>query len=330
MHQHPPQSPAARGHGTLQESVHQPNPAQLSPRCKVLAPSLGCRQEGIWCLAECPSRALAGLHIEDETTRVAVGLGLGTPLCRPHKCSHCITTVNDFATHGLSCRWSEGRYPRHAAVNAILHRSLSLPRNPSRLEPFGLYRWNEKCPDRCSILSWKCRKVLVWDTTCPDTFAYSQLSSAVRGAGVLATQAERLENAKYSHPVSSHYFMTFMVETSGVLGRQQRTSYMTWVNSYTGQLENPAAKRISCRESQLWSNGGMLQQSWEQQGPVWKPGKEKSPFGSDLFTGLLHALFAGCSHWYYLFGNVIINLCICSSLWCNSTNADRLVFSNYI
>ena len=35
---------------------------------------------------------------------------------------------------------------------------------------------------------------------------------------MVVAQAERLKNVKYSHLVSSHYFVPFVVETSGVLG----------------------------------------------------------------------------------------------------------------
>ena len=53
---------------------------------------------------------------------------------------------------------------------------------------------------------------------CPNTLAPSHLSSAARGAEVVAAKAERFKNAKYSYLVSSHYFVWFVVETSGVLG----------------------------------------------------------------------------------------------------------------
>ena len=68
------------------------------------------------------------------------------------------------------------------------------------------------------------------------------------------------------HLDSSHYFVLFVVETLGVLGRQQRTSYGTWADSSTGQLENPVAKSISCRESQLQYKGGTRQRCWEWRG----------------------------------------------------------------
>ena len=183
-------------------------------RARLLASSRS--EAGAW-LQALPAPNL-GLRMDDETVRVAVGLRLGTPLCQPHECSHCGLEVDPLGTHGLSCRWSEGRHPRHAALNDIIHRSLTAANIPSRLEPSGLYRSDGKRPDGCSILPWRCGKVLVWDATCPDTHAPSHVSAAVRGAGVVAAQAEQSKVAKYGHLDTSHHFVPFVVETSGVLG----------------------------------------------------------------------------------------------------------------
>ena len=38
--------------------------------------------------------------------------------------------------------------------------------------------------------------MLVWDATCPDTYAPSHISDASRETGAVAAQAERLKNAK--------------------------------------------------------------------------------------------------------------------------------------
>ena len=78
---------------------------------------------------------------------MGVGLCLGAPLCRPHKCHHCGAEVDCLATHGLSCRWSEGSRHRHAAINDIVHRSLTSAKIPAHLEPSGLYRSDGKRPD---------------------------------------------------------------------------------------------------------------------------------------------------------------------------------------
>ena len=139
-----------------------------------------CRSEsGAWLQAlYLPS---LGLWLDDEATRVAVGLRLGTSLCRPHQCIYCGAEVDHLATHGLSCRWSKGRHPRHTAVNDAIHRSLTSAKIPSRLEPSGLYRSDGKRPDRCSIVPWRSGKVIVWDATCPDTYAPSHISIAMKG-----------------------------------------------------------------------------------------------------------------------------------------------------
>ena len=90
-------------------------------RARLLASSRS--EAGAW-LQALPAPNL-GLRMDDETVRVAVGLRLGTPLCQPHGCSHCGSEVDPLGTHGLSCRWSEGRHPRHAVLNDIIHRSLT-------------------------------------------------------------------------------------------------------------------------------------------------------------------------------------------------------------
>ncbi len=65
---------------------------------------------------------------------------------------HCVgrtrvITVDLYATHGLSGRFSKSRHHRHAAINNIIHRALSTAKIPSRLELSGLYRPDEKHPD---------------------------------------------------------------------------------------------------------------------------------------------------------------------------------------
>ena len=105
-------------------------------RSRLLAASR--KESGAW-LNALPVSSL-GLRMDNNTVRVAVGLRLGSLLCRPHTCHHCGMQVDGTATHGLSCKWSEGRHQRHAAVNDIIHCALSAAHLPSRLEPTGLSR----------------------------------------------------------------------------------------------------------------------------------------------------------------------------------------------
>ena len=67
-------------------------------------------------------------------------------------------------------------------------------------------------------MPWKTGQVLVWDVTCPDTYAPSHLSVATREAGVVAAQAELRKRLKYAELEASHHFVPVAIETSGVCG----------------------------------------------------------------------------------------------------------------
>ena len=63
-------------------------------------------------------------------------------------------------------------------------------------------------------------RVLVWDATCPDTFAPSHLQLATREAGAVADQAERRKVAKYIELAATHHFIPVAIESTGVFGPQ--------------------------------------------------------------------------------------------------------------
>ena len=68
---------------------------------------------------------------------------------------------------------------------------------PSQLEPSGMSRSDGKCPDGASIVPWKSGKLLVWNVTCPYTFAPSYLRLSTNGAGEVAAAAEACKTSKY-------------------------------------------------------------------------------------------------------------------------------------
>lgn len=88
-----------------------------------------------------------GLHMDDNTVRIAVDLRLGIPVYGPHQCQHWPALVNNLGRHALSCR-SEGRHQQHTALNDIFKRALYIP---SRLEPTGLVRTNGKRLDGMTL-----------------------------------------------------------------------------------------------------------------------------------------------------------------------------------
>ena len=188
------------------------------PRSRAHLLAASTKEAGAW-LSALPISSL-GLRMDDNTVRVAVGLRLGTSLCRPHLCAHCGAEVDCKATHGLSCRWSEGRHYRHAALNDIMHRALTSAHIPSRLEPSGIFRSDGKRPDGITMVPWENGKLLVWDTTCPDTFAPSYTAWATSEPGAVAALAEEKKRDKYAHLDPSHSFTPVAVETSGAIGPQ--------------------------------------------------------------------------------------------------------------
>ena len=182
-----------------------------------------------------------GLQMDDDTIRIAVGLRLGSTLCHPHQCSHCGAEVDSSVMHGLSCRWSDGRHPRHAAINDLIHRALTSTKVPSRLEPSGLFRSDGKRPDGATIAPWKKGKCLVWDATCPDTFAPSYLRLSSREAGAVAIQAEERKKQKYSCLSSTHLFTPIAIESSSVFG----TEAISFVRELGLRLKNVTGETAS-------------------------------------------------------------------------------------
>ena len=191
------------------------------PRARARLLASATKESGAW-LNVLPISSL-GLRMDNDTIRVAAGLRLGAPLCMPHSCHHCGEEVDCLAMHGLSCRWSEGRHHRHAAVNDIIHRTLAAAKVPSRLEPSGLYRTDGKRPDGITVVPWKSGKLLVWDATCPDTFAPSYSSIATREAAAVAAMAEERKAVKYVSLSSTYTFTPVAIETSGVFGPRTAT-----------------------------------------------------------------------------------------------------------
>ena len=69
--------------------------------------------------------------------------------------------------------------------------ALASVRVPSHLEPSGISCVDGKRPDGATVMPWRCGQALVWDATCPDTYAPLHLALAARKAGTVANQAEQ-------------------------------------------------------------------------------------------------------------------------------------------
>ena len=156
---------------------------------------------------------------------------------------------------------SEGRHPRHAAVNDIIHRTLSSAGIPSRLEPPGLSRSDGKRPDGVTLVPWSLGRPLVWDATCPDTFAPSHRGHATRSAGCVGEQAEGKKAEKYAHLAPAYLFQPVAIEPSGAIGSRSR-AFLRELGRRVGAQTGEPRSTSSSRDSPWPYSMGMLRLSW--------------------------------------------------------------------
>ena len=103
-------------------------------------------------------------------------------------------------------------------MNDIIKQSLSAAHVPSRLEPTGLLRSDGRRLDGATLAPWKSGCLLVWDVTCPDTFALSYRAHATQEPGKVAATAEERKSEKYRGLPPGHMFSPIAIETLGAIG----------------------------------------------------------------------------------------------------------------
>ena len=158
-----------------------------------------------------------GLKLDNVSLRIACGIRLGSNICQPYKCT-CGSLVDSTGRHGLSCKNAKGTFPRHQNVNSIIKRALGSAQATSILEPAGLARSDGKRPDGLTLYPWSQGRCLVWDYTCRDTLAPSNVDANSHEAGRSAVKAEK---DKFSHylELSTTYIVTpIAMETLGSWG----------------------------------------------------------------------------------------------------------------
>ena len=84
------------------------------------------------------------------------------------------------------------------------------------LEPSGLDRGDGKRSDGITVYPYSHGRCLIWDATCVNIFASSNLIRAALAAGSVADAAEV---AKYAELGRRFIFQPVAVETSGAMGK---------------------------------------------------------------------------------------------------------------
>ena len=109
--------------------------------------------------------------------------------------------------------------PRHSALNDIIHRALTAANVPATLEPRGLCRRDGKRPDGLSIIPWARGRALVWDVTCWDSFAPSNIHLSSSRAGLVTDHAATKKRALYAELSTCHHFLPIAFESTGAFGQ---------------------------------------------------------------------------------------------------------------
>ena len=170
------------------------------------------KMSGAW-LNVVPSPNI-GTLMNNDVFRTCVGLRLGAKVCHPFMCA-CGIWVDSTGRHSLHCKKNGGKFFRHADLNSILQSSLASINKSSLLEPPGLFRDDgKKRPDGITYTAWEKGKALVWDATCADSLAASNMAGTKR-PGMASAKAAALKHRKYSKLEHSYHFVAFAVETFG-------------------------------------------------------------------------------------------------------------------
>ena len=161
---------------------------------------------------------ISGSALATRSCGSCVGLRVGAPLVRPHRCL-CGAEVTQDGQHGLACRHSAGRHQRHALTNDFIVRTFRLVRVHAKLEPPRLLRSDGRRPDGTTLDPCTRGQYLVWDFTCPDTLAKSHLNQSSLATGSAASAAESRKRTKYAQLSSENYtFVPITIETFGAWG----------------------------------------------------------------------------------------------------------------
>jgi len=121
-------------------------------------------------------------------------------------------------------------------------------------------RTDGKRPDGVSLAPWKSGHLLVWDTTCPDTFTPSYRAHATVEPGRVAAIAEDRKDEKYRDLPSTHWFCPIAIETMGAMGPRSLALLKRWGAESRLRWVRPSQQNTSCRDCLLRSRGETVPQ----------------------------------------------------------------------
>ena len=172
-------------------------------------------RSGAW-LSAVPPSAVRTL-LDGDALCVVISHRLGLRMLHPHKC-HWGATMDEFALHPLSCRFSAGQHPRHSAIDYVIQPALNAAGFLSQLECLGLDRGDGKWPDGIFVFPFAGGRSLIWDATCCNTWSQTGIILSAVQPESCSKKAEELKVARYSTLNKWVKFQPVVMYASGVLG----------------------------------------------------------------------------------------------------------------
>ena len=161
------------------------------------------------------------------------------------------TNVERWWTHSVLILCRAALAQGHSALSDVVRRGLSAAGIPSMLEPPGFDRGDGKRPDGITVYPYSRGRFLIWDATCFNTFASSNIMRAALAAGSVADAAEVRKIAKYAVLGRRFIFQPVAVETSGAMGKSAIQFLKIWAADLLCDFRN-SARVISCSRECLW------------------------------------------------------------------------------
>ena len=99
----------------------------------------------------------------------------------------------------------------------------------------------ENDPMEFTIAPWKAGHSLIWDATCCDTFAASNVGLASKESGSAAEAAEKRKKMKYEALSHAHHFVPVAIETTGVFGPEAKSFMKELANRVKSETKEEKA-----------------------------------------------------------------------------------------
>ena len=112
----------------------------------------------------------------------------------------------------------------------------------------GLSRTDGKRPDGLTLVPWERDRSLLWDFSCVNTVADSNVRPSSEAAGKAAEAAAQRKETKYKHLMNAYIFVPVVIESHGVLCKDAQ-SFIAKIGSKLAQTTGEPKSKEYIRQS---------------------------------------------------------------------------------